>query len=326
MLALFELARGLNNRMGLSDVGDVIVKHLRRIVPASLFVFYLYDVDADELVSSYAFGEHTDLVTGLRIPLGQRLTGWVGAHRQTIRNSDPVLDLGEGARSVTPRPRSCLSTPLAVGDSLTGVLSLYASGREAFSDDHQRIVEVIARQVTPVIQQALTLDRGRHSAFRDQVSGLPNHEQLEALARTQSVLTNGPTALIYIAVSGLNEINAQYGHEAADDALNHVVTCTRKHIRSSDFLFRYEDDQFLVLQFQTDSGLATAIAERIGRSVATESTRGLPHGVVRVALGVSVMPDDGQSVDALIKSAKRRLGHLAAQTAYDPNQPPESIH
>lgn len=326
MLALFELARGLNNRMGLSDAGDVIVKHLRRILPASLSVFYLYDVDTDELVSTYASGEHTDLVAGLRIPLGQRLTGWVGANRQTIRNSDPVLDLGEGGRLVTPRPKSCLSTPLMVGDSLVGVLSLYASGREAFSDDHQRIIEAIARQVATVVQQALTFDRSKHSAFTDQLAALPDHEQLEVLSRSQSLVTNAPMALIYIVVGGLKEINAHFGHEAGNEILNHIVACTRRQIRPADVLFRYEGDQFLILQFQTDKLLATAMADRISLAVETESVGGRARGKVRVALGVAAMPDDGQSVDALIKSAKRIVARAIGQTAEDLKQPPESIH
>ena len=62
----------------------------------------------------HASGEHAELVNGLRIPLGQRLTGWVGANRQTILNSDPVLDLGDMARSLNP------STP---------ELSQYSTGR-----------------------------------------------------------------------------------------------------------------------------------------------------------------------------------------------------
>ncbi len=122
MLVLFELARGMNQRLGLPEVGDLVVKHLRRVVPSSLFVLYLYDSKTGELVAAYAAGEHSSIVAGLSIPLGQRLTGWVGAHRQTISNSDPVLDLGDTARSVSPRLRSCLSTPLLIKDSLVGVL------------------------------------------------------------------------------------------------------------------------------------------------------------------------------------------------------------
>src|SRR5262245_22033848 len=133
MLVLFELARGMNERLGLTEVCEVVIKHLRRVVPTSLFAFYLHDANLGELVCAIASGEHASIVTGLRIPLGQRLSGWVGAHRQTISNSDPVLDLGDTARSVTPRLRSCLSTALLVNDTLVGVLSLYSELNQAFT-------------------------------------------------------------------------------------------------------------------------------------------------------------------------------------------------
>ncbi len=149
MLVLFELARSLNDRLELPHLCDLVVKHLRRIVPSSLFVFYVHDSNAAELVCTFASGEHSSVVAGLRIPIGQRLTGWVGAHRHTISNSDPILDLGDTARSIVPRLRSCLSTPLVVADSLVGVLSLYSESSQAFSQEHQRIIEVIGRQISP---------------------------------------------------------------------------------------------------------------------------------------------------------------------------------
>ena len=121
-----NLRERLAGQASIGDTGDVIAKHLRRLVPSSLCVFYLYDARADELEAKHATGEATSVVKGLRIPLGQRLSGWVAANRQTILNSDPSLDLGEVARCVTPRLRSCLSTPLLCDDSLVGVLTLYS--------------------------------------------------------------------------------------------------------------------------------------------------------------------------------------------------------
>ena len=43
MLTLFDLARGLNTQMSVQDAGDVVAKHLRRLVPSSLVVFFAYD-------------------------------------------------------------------------------------------------------------------------------------------------------------------------------------------------------------------------------------------------------------------------------------------
>ena len=167
MLTVYNLARALTGQTNLADAGDVIAKHLRRMLPTSLSVFYVYDEQRDELVAGHPSGEHAELVSGLRIPLGQRLTGWVGANRQTILNSDPVLDLGDMARSLNPRPRSCLSTPLVADKELVGVLSLYPTSRDAFTEDHRRIIEVVARQVSQVVRHAVEFNTVRQTTLND---------------------------------------------------------------------------------------------------------------------------------------------------------------
>src|SRR5258708_37043929 len=164
--------------MGVQDGTDLIAKHLRRLVPSSACVFYVYDEVTDELVAMHASGEHAAHIKGLRVPIGQRLSGWVAANRQTIRNSDPVLDLGESARAMTPRPRSCLSTPMISGKTLVGVLSLYSSNKEAYSEDHERIIEVVARQVSAAILEAQNAGRVATRSFKDESSGLPNLRHL----------------------------------------------------------------------------------------------------------------------------------------------------
>src|SRR6476620_2279531 len=58
MLTLFDLARTLTASMGVQDGAELIAKHLRRLVPSSACVFYIYDVAADELIAPHASGEH----------------------------------------------------------------------------------------------------------------------------------------------------------------------------------------------------------------------------------------------------------------------------
>lgn len=319
MLVLFELARGLSGRMSVADAADVILKHMRRIVPSSLSALYLHDVESDELVCGYAVGEHSGLVSGMRISMGQRLTGWVGANRQTIRNSDPVLDLGDSARSVVPRPRSCLSTPLLVGDALVGVLSLYSSTREAFSEEHERLVEVIARQVAPVLQHALTFDGTRGASREDHLTGLPDREQLNRFA--PSAGAHG-ISLIYIDVNSFSKISVSKGLEAGNNVLNHVVSCIRRHIRSADVVFRYAEDEFVVLQFDADKILAAAVAARIRQQVESHPIGTSLRIRVRVTVGVSASPADGHSVELLIAAARQRTGRVKDE----PGSTPAAVH
>ena len=112
MLVLYDLAKSLSNQFALDEAADIVSKHLRRIVPATTCVFFIYDPISDELRAAHATGDNATHFSGLSIPRGQRLSGWVAANLQTILNSDPILDLGEAGRHMRPRLHSCLSTAL----------------------------------------------------------------------------------------------------------------------------------------------------------------------------------------------------------------------
>jgi diguanylate cyclase (GGDEF)-like protein/putative nucleotidyltransferase with HDIG domain len=328
MLTLFDLARGLSSQMTVQDIGDVISKHLRRLVPSSLCVFFLYDIDNDELFAAHVAGENSALVSGLRIGLGQRLSGWVAANRQTIRNSDPVLDFGESARAMTPRLRSCLSTPLIIGKNLIGVLSLYSTSKDGFSEEHQRVTEVVARQVSPVLVQAADSERAKVTSRRDTLTGLPNVEHLREVTGAVMVGTQlqEPVALILIDVDDLDKINQAHGRQMGDEVLGRVVRATRRSLRAADFLFRYGSDEFVALLLQTDTSTASAIAARIVEAVSKE--RG-PEAGSQFSVSVAVVsaPADGVSVDDLLESANRNLTTKQSKLGRNPQvPPPESIH
>ena len=53
---------------------------------------FVYNPSTDELEARHATGEASASLKGLRIPLGQRISGWVAVNRQTALNSDPTLD------------------------------------------------------------------------------------------------------------------------------------------------------------------------------------------------------------------------------------------
>src|ERR1019366_2307582 len=65
---------------------------LRDQMSTSISVIYGLDEGTNELVA-IAVSSHTDPpINDFRIPLAQRLSGWVGANRETVLNSDAALD------------------------------------------------------------------------------------------------------------------------------------------------------------------------------------------------------------------------------------------
>ena len=261
MLLLYELARSLG-RLDLADAADIISKHLRRLVPATTCVFFLYDSGADELVAAHAAGENSSHFSDIRIAMGQRLSGWVAANRQTIVNSDPMLDLGEVARALKPALRSCLSTPLMVGADLVGVLTVYSTHRDAFSEDHRRLVEVVARQVSQTVKQAVQFGPHNSEELRDQLTGLPNRQHLERFIASELAAAGGlPCSILLVHVE-----YAPLGRHSGRTGLRNIgqiAVAIRAGLRGADLLFRYDSDILVALLSQTDSGLAEIVGRRV---------------------------------------------------------------
>lgn len=133
---VFEQMVGMNERE--------IVAGIRKVIRFSLGVLFLNDVATNELEVAYAFGDSSEFVRGLKIPLGQRLSGWVAVNRQTIMNSDATLDLGDTARAAGLRV--CLSTPLISKDHILGVITLYSTAADGFTDTDRSAIEVFAQR------------------------------------------------------------------------------------------------------------------------------------------------------------------------------------
>jgi putative nucleotidyltransferase with HDIG domain len=158
MPAMLDIARVLAACTALSDALEPVASRLRRLTPFALAIFYCYDEAASELVALEAVGEGAELVRGLRIPVGQRLSGWVAANHQTIANSDAILDLGDIARTVSPPLRACLSSPMTERGRLAGVLTLYSSVSEAYTEDHVRLLEEAAKFIGPAMARHSTAE------------------------------------------------------------------------------------------------------------------------------------------------------------------------
>jgi putative nucleotidyltransferase with HDIG domain len=159
MTAICDLDRALSTGTRAQHPGETIWLHLQSRVPATAFVFYRYDQASDALVGVHTAGSEVEHLHRARIPVGERLSGWVAATRQPITNSDARLDLDEGRRDQSAL-RSALAVPIETDGTIVGVLALYASLSNAFDDDHRRLAQAAAYAVSRV-------------ALRDRDPGIP---------------------------------------------------------------------------------------------------------------------------------------------------------
>jgi putative nucleotidyltransferase with HDIG domain len=319
MLVLYDLAQALAANLDVHDAAELISKHLRRVIPASTVVFYLYEQETDELWAAHSSGENAPHFAGLRIPRGQRLTGWVAANRQSILNSDPVLDLGDIARSLRPPLRSCLSTPIVQSESLVGVLTVYSTHRDGFTEDHRRVLDIIAHQISRTIQRALGLHKDREGLGRDQDTGLPSVSQLERIVATEVANLGLATelSLVWMRVRPPQRVTSAIGSSEASLAVTDAI---RSSLRDADFLFHYRKSELVMVLLRTDQRAAFAVASRVASRIASIQVSD-GERTVSVSLGVATAPKDGTDLTSLLTTAQSR----ALSTDEFPIRPP-SVH
>jgi GAF domain-containing protein len=158
LLAFVSLSRVASGDAGLADVLALSSRLLADIVPGATGAWFVPD-GRDGLVVADAFGPSAAALRGATVACGERLTGWVAANRQCIINSDAALDLG--AKAETTSLQSCMSVPLLMGESLVGVLSLYAPSANAFADDCGRLIQMVAPHIAAAMHGASASDGAR---------------------------------------------------------------------------------------------------------------------------------------------------------------------
>lgn len=277
VVALFALAQALGARVKPEEAGRITFAHLRRLIPHSFGILFVYSQETDQLVAAYASGEHASLLTGMTVAMGQRLTGWVAANRQTIRNSDPILELGEVAKTMSPRPRSCLCTPITLGSELVGVLALYSGQHDFFTEEHERLIEASARQVGPAVARALAEELDPSTLHKRSVSG--QDVPLDAVDRLPE-----NTCLALVERSSNETVDMQP-----------VVDALIEHLQPKDLVFRRGAHQLAIMCADTESSV---LRRAISTALASDRT---------ARFAVTSVPEGGRSVEQLLATADRLL-------------------
>jgi putative nucleotidyltransferase with HDIG domain len=173
VLAVASLARAVSGEATLADVGALTWMMLRQVVPCVSMAIFMYDEKHDAVTVQHADGAHATTLRGARVTLGTGIAGWSAAHRRFVLNGDPAIDLGSRAVSFSPPLRSSLTVPLVHESNILAVISLYASTPEAFSDDHARLLTLLAPSLAMSIASLhRTPSRDQHDIRRPAVGEL----------------------------------------------------------------------------------------------------------------------------------------------------------
>ncbi|MFC0402022.1 putative bifunctional diguanylate cyclase/phosphodiesterase [Paraburkholderia rhizosphaerae] len=146
-----------------------------------------------------------------------------------------------------------------------------------------------------------------HLATYDTLTGLLNRSSLtERIGRAIDVsrARNRPFAILFMDLDGFKTINDSLGHAFGDEVLKAFAQQLLQCVRASDTVARLGGDEFVILaedlaSTQDAAHMADGLLARMREGIVAE---GQPLQVMP-SIGIALFPQDGDSVDALLKHA-----------------------
>ncbi|MEO7143014.1 MAG: HD domain-containing phosphohydrolase [Bryobacteraceae bacterium] len=306
---LYELTQNLGSSLSLDETLSVLAVRLRRMVPHDSMAIYVRR--GERLIPEYVNGDEFRLFASLEIPVGHGLSGWVVENCRPILNGNPSVEpgyLNDPAKFSTLR--SALSAPLEGAGGVIGALTLYASGGDAFTRDHLRILLAISSKVALSIENALKYKQAENSATTDYLTGLPNARSLflhldGELARCRRAAA--PLAVLVCDLNGFKQVNDDLGHLEGNRLLQNVACALRGQCREYDYIARMGGDEFVAILpgLQPDAVAAKAASFSLAvKEVGRTSGR---SNVLSLSIGQAHFPDDGDDAEQLLAAADRRM-------------------
>ncbi|MCI0419819.1 MAG: diguanylate cyclase, partial [Acidobacteria bacterium] len=313
--ALHEIFQTVGKSLNLEDTLRIICTKLQSVVPFTTGVVYLQNKKNDMIHPAMVTGEYSEQLNKNWISLGEGLTGYSIAFSQQVVNSDPALDFQN--LTYLERPHQLVNAmifPLKAKDTVIGAIALYSSDRdkEAFTEDHVRLMETVSERAAISIQNALSFEYYEENSLTDPLTGLPNSRYM-FMAFEQNVKkaerTKEKMAVLVMDLNSFKQINDQYGHKVGDEVLIKVSEILQKEMRKYDTCIRYAGDEFVAFLYNAERETAEKIVSRIRKAVTALVLKVRSGKEVRlgISVGLSMYPEDGVELTQLFTVADSQM-------------------
>lgn len=160
-----------------------------------------------------------------------------------------------------------------------------------FSEGDLKLLESLLCCLIYPLKNATLYHQALKMAYTDPLTQTNNRASFDdSVKREISLAARGekPLSVLFLDIDHFKHINDDYGHACGDVALASVAKWIKENLRSSDLVFRFGGEEFVILLSDTDSDGAKLLAERIRASI-EQHTLAYDMNVIKItaSLGVS---------------------------------------
>jgi diguanylate cyclase (GGDEF)-like protein/PAS domain S-box-containing protein len=185
-------------------------------------------------------------------------------------------------------------------------------------ESRARLISLAADNLAMALVSLKLREALRNRSVRDPMTLLYNRRYLDEtllreLANCQR--SNRSLGVIMIDIDHFKNYNDTYGHDAGDYVLTEIADIMRSKLRSGDVPCRYGGEELIMIMLDTSKKTTVERAEVVRAAIENHEFmyKGKNLAGVTASIGVSVYPDDGETVSTLLKAADMAL-YLAKES------------
>lgn len=309
--ALRQAGLILSSEFEFQKICAVILDLLKRVIPYDVGAFLTVEGPELKLAAIKQPQDAANLI-GDTFPLsGSRLC------HTAVQRRRPLISAVSGPEDILLpllpnwNAHSFLGVPVVFRDRVTGLIALYNSGSEAFTDRDGQVAELFAGQVAIALDNARRVKIMEEQAVTDELTGLYNRRAFAGMGSMEVERARRyqrPLSLILFDIDHFKNVNDTYGHPVGDHVLQVLTRLVKRTTRSTDVVCRFGGEEFIVLMPEAGLEEGRAMAERlrleISRSTIITAGDTLP---LTVSLGVAELLPEDENVESLIARADRAM-------------------
>lgn len=149
---LLEVADVVNTTLDLDTTLVRVAELVRKVIDYDIFAILLLNEKTQELRFRFQVGHAREVVEGLRIKVGEGVTGAAAQLREAVLVGDVTKE--PHYISAVPTVRSELAIPLIVKNRVIGVIDIESPLPNHFTEEHKRLLTLIASRMAVGIENA----------------------------------------------------------------------------------------------------------------------------------------------------------------------------
>src|SRR5262245_22755843 len=159
---LLEVADVVNTTLDLETTLRRVAELVRKVIDYEIFAILLLNEQKQELYIRFQMGYPADVADRARVKVGHGITGRAAQVRQALLVNDVSLE--DSYIAAIPNVHSELAVPLIVKNRVIGVIDIEAREKGHFTEEHKRLLTLIASRMAVAIENARLYTRTTRQA------------------------------------------------------------------------------------------------------------------------------------------------------------------